>query len=326
MGDKIMEKEEFIIKSLFTLTIVITASVLILGAFNQDKTKNINPFELVINNLSSVVLPNVTSQMGGVVEKIDYTESSQCKVVSPVDSGNKTIILRMDDIAAYQYRGTSEKLVEDIIDRDMKITIGLIPKRLDRDKVLVDWLNEMKTNPNFEIALHGYLHTNNEFKNLNGQEASAALVEGSNIVVNNIGVKPITFIPPNNQYSGDSLDASKDLGFKVFSGDENDYFLSKDNEFVSLGYTSRTYEFDNKRFVPLDEVIGNCKKTLYEKDYCVVMLHPQDYLKKSPTGEIINEFDEYRYNEFQKMLGELEVLADEQDAEFKTFKDLVECH
>jgi len=259
------------------------------------------------------------------IEPINYA-SKDSKIQSPVNSGNKTIIIRMDDIAAHQYRGTSEKLIQDILDRNMSITIAVIPNRiyqLHEDKELVSWLNEMKSNPNFEIALHGSEHTFNEFKELNYGEAYESIKEGNKEILTTLGIVPVTFIPPSNEYNYKTLLALKDAGFKIFSAKEDEYYLTEQKDFLSLGYTARTYDFYNTKFIPVEGVIEDCKKSLEEDYYCVVMIHPQDYLQKDDSGEIVNEFDSERYSEFQRMLDELDKLSKEQNAEFKTFKDLI---
>ena len=161
-----MEKEELIIKGMFTMTILLTIFILVSGSLTYNLTKKYNPFEIITQNLS---LQRLSEVKHVYIEPINYA-SKDSKIQSPVNSGNKTIIIRMDDIAAHQYKGTSEKLIQDILDRNMSITIAVIPNRiyqLHEDKELVSWLNEMKSNPNFEIALHGSEHTFNEFKELN---------------------------------------------------------------------------------------------------------------------------------------------------------------
>ena len=322
MGDKIMEKEELIIKGMFTMTILLTIFILVSGSLTYNLTKKYNPFEIITQNLS---LQRLSEVKHVYIEPINYA-SKDSKIQSPVNSGNKTIIIRMDDIAAHQYKGTSEKLIQDILDRNMSITIAVIPNRiyqLHEDKELVSWLNKRKDNPNFEIALHGSEHTFNEFKELNYGEASESIKEGNKEILTTLGIVPVTFIPPSNEYNYNTLLALKDAGFKIFSAKEDEHYLTEQKDFLSLGYTARTYDFYNTKFIPVEEVIEDCRESLDEKDYCVVMIHHQDYLQKDDSGEIVNEFDSERYSEFQRMLDELDKLSKEQNAEFKTFKDLI---
>ena len=232
-------KQKYIL-SLFIIFLFISGGYLFilketnLDIYRKDFTK------LVYENLSI----QTSSEVENVyVEPIYYVNESS-KIQTPVNSGNKTIIIRMDDIAAYQYRGTSEKLVQDIFDRNMSITIAVIPNRvyqLHKDEELVAWLNIMKNNPRFEIALHGNEHLAEEFKTLNYEEASESIKAGNKEILETLGVVPVTFIPPSNKYSWESLEASQDLGYKVFSGDKDEYFLFKYSDYISLGYTTKTY-------------------------------------------------------------------------------------
>jgi predicted deacetylase len=224
----------------------------------------------------------------------------------------RTIILRMDDIAAWQYETESKVLVSDILKRNLAVSLGVIPEGLENDMRVVNWLREIRKDNKIEIVLHGYNHDPNEFIDLSKKEATLKIIEGKKILKNVIRVEPITFIPPYNEYSSGTIQALEDEGFRVFSAKNDEFDIDK--SMISLGFNARTYEFDKERYVPVEEVIENCAKSLDDNGICVIMMHPQDYMRDG-------EMDMNKYGDFILLLNELKKL----DADFKTFKDMLTC-
>lgn len=291
------------IKIFFGLMIFLLLFLVAIGSYYDDE-RNFN----IWNSIENV-------SRFGIFEKslIAYDLNSENCIF---EEQNRTIILRMDDIAAWQYKNTVKKLFSDILDRNMAVSLGVIPDNLGRDKNIVYWLDSIKKDPRVEIALHGFNHEPNEFINLSKEEAGLRIEKGKKEIVDTLGVIPITFIPPYNEYSNGTIEALSEYGFKIFSAKENEFQTGKD--LVYLGYNGRTYDFFESYFVPIENVINDCKKSLEEKGLCIVMLHPQDYIIESEDRDTI---DEGRYNEFIKLLDELNEL----NAEFKTFKDTLRC-
>ncbi len=234
---------------------------------------------------------------------------------------NKTIILRLDDVKAWQYYDITVRMTNDVLERNMPMTLGVIPQDIEKDtKLFLPWINEVKKNPNIEIALHGYLHYDAEFKDLNESEASYRLMKGNELLLKYVGIIPVTFIPPENLYSEGTELALPKNGFNVLSGgDKNDKsnYFNINEELVFAGKTTETYNFQNAKFEePIDKIISECKDGLIKTDLCVVVFHPQDYL----TSDRRN-VDEQKYQEFINLLIELDKL----DAEFRNFKDIADC-
>ncbi len=295
-----------IIKTLFFALIVLFVIVITAGLYYADEGTHLN----VWNSLNSIET-DINHLFNAEESLLNYTQGASCEF----RERGRTIILRLDDVAAWRYKEISRQIVYEALDRKMGITLGVIPYNLGRDPHVTKWLKEIRTNPLLEIALHGFNHEENEFMNLTKEEALDKIVMGKNEIVESIGVVPVTFIPPYNEYSKELREALLEQGLRIFSAKENEYVI--DEEFISVGYNARTYDFYTKRFIPVEEIISDCKASLDKTETCVVMIHPQDYLLEPPRENI----DEEKYQEFLRTLDELEKL----EAEFKTFKDLLEC-
>ena len=271
-----------------------------------------------ISNAENYVINFVNDNFGAeYVKIIDYNNK-----IPVCEHNNRTIILRLDDVKAWQYYDITTDMTSLILSKNMTLTIGVIPKDIEKDKILfLPWLNKIKDNPNIEIALHGYLHERSEFKNLNEEEATYRIKKGKELLLKYADVVPVTFIPPENEFSDETLDALSNEGFKVLSaGNPKDIKISQYNpirdNLIYIGKTSETYNYHLNKFIPAEQVLKECKIRLDEDGLCVIMLHPQDFLSLDRT-----QIDEEKYNEFIKLLDGLEDF----NADFKNFKDVANC-
>ncbi|MDO8509234.1 MAG: DUF2334 domain-containing protein [Nanoarchaeota archaeon] len=294
-------------KVFFFILLVFFLAVISSGLHYSDEGSNLNVWKSI-----DYIENNITKIFEKEKVLLQYGQGEYCEFKPQ----NNTIILRLDDIAAWRYKEISNWIITEILSRDMGVTLGVIPQNLGKDPKVVKYLNNLKMNPLIEISLHGFNHEENEFLNLNEEEALSKIIAGKNEIVNVTGVVPATFIPPYNEYSSEVKDALMEQGFKIFSAKEDEYNI--DQNYYSIGYNARTYDFYTKRFIPVEEIISDCRQSLNKTGICVVMIHPQDYLAE-PSSENI---DLEKYNEFLKLLNELQEL----DVQFKTFKDLIECH
>ncbi len=249
-------------------------------------------------------------------EIIDYNNE-----IPICDSKNsRMIILRLDDVKAWQYYDITTRMTSLILSKNMAFTMAVIPKDIEKDTTLfLPWIRNIKNDERVEIALHGYLHEEGEFKDLNRTEATDRLQKGKELIYNYTGIVPVTFIPPENEYSDDTVDALSDTGFRVISAEASPnikqyYEIGENLSFV--GYTTRTYDFSDSGFIPAEQVLKECSSSLNKDGLCVIMIHPQDYLTADRT-----KINEERYAEFVKLIDGLGKL----NASFKNFKDLADC-
>lgn len=215
---------------------------------------------------------------------------NRCDNVTSIAAGNKYVILRIDDIQAHSFREVSMKMINDGLDRGMTFTLGVIPLGLTDDEVIVDYLSNNSCN--FEIALHGWNHRRDvpEFDGLSELAAQSKIRQGKEILERIIDESIVTFIPPNNVYSEGTFLALKKEGFSVVSSEGDSYF----------DYSAATYNFSTSELNPVDLVLNDCKKDMKRKDFCIIMLHPQDYTNND--GKLSQE----KYAKYLKLLDELE--------------------
>ena len=267
-------------------------------------------FFLLLLITSSLFFNDVLTVSNTLVTAEDQYGNLQCYPIYP---DTPTVVFRLDDIQANVYKNIRFLIIDEILKRNMAVVVGLIPKKIELDRELKNYLREQSRNSHFEIAQHGYLHTPEEFKNISEEESYEQIQEGFAKISQNIGLYPLTFIPPSNEYSKGTIESLKKMGFKIVSAKEDEYFF--DGAIFFMGKTAETYDFFHKRFIPAAEVLEACEVGLELRNFCVIVIHPQDYLNDQ------SEIDEARYSEFLKLLNELE----KKNLTFKAPHEMIYC-
>jgi hypothetical protein len=232
-------------------------------------------------------------------------------------SADGLIILRLDDVQATAWRDIAIRIIDDSLGRQMPITVGVIPKDIETDTVLVDYLRDNRDNQALEVAQHGTTHAAQEYANISRQDALEMVSSGKETLVRTLGVNPVTFIPPYNIYNENTTLALRDLGFSVISAGYNEFDYDANPK--KIGHSTSTFEalsVDSPgELVSPADIVESCKEVSNPLNVCVIMIHPQDYANEDGS------LDEAKYAYFIQMLDRFE------SGEFKflTFRDLVSC-
>ena len=285
----------FKIKVLFLLLIITFSSTIVVGQYYYEKNTPL------LKSISMEVTQNITESIfgKGIVE---YTNSTTC------DSSERKIILRMDDVRAYSI--PTPYLVDEVLSRDLSITLGVIPNNLEKDQKMQEYLLKIRKNQNIEIAQHGNYHDASD-RSISEEN----LLDGNKKIQEVLKVIPVTYIPPYNKIEDNAvLTVSK--YFKIISSKPG--VLKRENGLLEVGGDVETYRYDTKKYVLTNEIVSQCKDSLDKTNLCVIIIHPQEY-----STDINNPTDisQERLQEFNNMLDELEKL----NAEFETFNEFSQC-
>jgi predicted deacetylase len=207
-------------------------------------------------------------------------------VVNP--AGERNIILRIDDIQAYAYKEIQTKMIQELINQDLTATLAIIPKGISQDQETYEFLIENKCK--FDMALHGYDHSEDEFRYLGYDVANEKIINGL-IEIKWINSRVTTFVPPNNDMSEESKHAAQNNGIKIISQD----FWSSDKHGMSVS----TYDWERKILRNVTDVLQKCEQDLENFSRCIIMIHPQDYLTN-------NEWDEEKFGEYLELLKQIQ--------------------
>jgi len=221
----------------------------------------------------------------------------------------KVIILRLDDVQEFLYKDATMKIIDTVLNRNMAITLGVIPSRIEHDYSIKNYIMGKANDPRIEIAQHGMYHNLNEYVYMNESDTYNLTKLGMKTILDLFNISPVTFIPPHNLYNKCTTKVLSMLGFKIISAKRDEYIF--DEYLVHIGYTIPTAHKD--KLADLDEVLYSCKISLKARNICVIMIHPQDYVDEN------NNLEKEKYKKFIELLDMLSKL----DADFVTFKDLI---
>jgi predicted deacetylase len=266
------------------------------------------PIILIISyltgNVSARLFETTFKYKDNNLESIAYYIKS-CPNIAAASGAGRKVILRIDDVQAHTWRDVSEQMIYDANKQGMRTVLGIIPKNLDDDGQLLNFLQ--KNSCNVEIALHGWEHQVNgdvnkpEFGDLSQKEALEKIKKGLKVLRKITNKKITTFLPPQNKVSDDSRIALQQEGFKVISAEGTGKY----------DFQASTFDWISKKQVGVDEIMKQCQIKFAWNQPCVIMLHPQDYA----TDE---KLDKQKYSQYLELLAKLK----NNDISAVTFQDL----
>ena len=241
----------------------------------------------------SIVYDNARSQTSNV--QLINLATEECKDFENEEKDFK-VVLRVDDIQANAWRDVQMQMISDAQEYKMPLSLAIIPLKLNSDPLISFFLR--KKSCNLEFMLHGYDNSFEEYKELSYEQAFVKTQNGKNILREELkieGDEPVSFVPPNNVLSKEAEKAVFDLEFKLISAGfgESDY-----------DFGSSTYDFELLEPVPPEQVLNECRADFAEKGYCIIMIHPQDFVDED--GDI--DWDIYDEH-YIKLLDRLESIS-----------------
>lgn len=220
----------------------------------------------------------------------------------PYDYGKKHVIFRMDDVQAGWLEEEAAKLVKIHIEKNIPITLGVIPELLYKIEGEPNSITENlkkwdKNNKNLvEIAGHSYAHEEDlNYENMDLDE-QVEDIEKCKRALNDLGINPITFILPYNCGNEYTPQAIKDGGFKIgISTPKNPYIdidRIKDPMILEGGIE---YKKDFNGFNFSDWDAGDVSNFIDsdDKDYIVVAYHQQNFDPEKTSEKDWQEFENF---------------------------------
>jgi peptidoglycan/xylan/chitin deacetylase (PgdA/CDA1 family) len=172
------------------------------------------------------------------------SNGTQASSVQPVQT-KKCVIFRDDDIGAGSLN-TLQAINQVHIDENVPVTLAIIPHMGNASsgnelltEPLLSFLQSIKGDPLFELALHGYTHHNNapktggavdtrsEFRGQPYADQFNAIKQGRDDIIEALGVTPTTFVPPFNKGDDNTLKAATALGFMLYSTSQDDFGVQR---------------------------------------------------------------------------------------------------
>lgn len=232
------------------------------------------------------------------------------------DNWRTIVVFRNDDPSACSVVG-HERRIADLFDRyGIRQTVGVVPLhcngdqadpgsqekvRLDKNAGMVDFLHEYIAHSGSEIALHGCTHQNNkfgrptrrlhyEFEGLELERQEELISLGTEVLVDTLGVRPCTFIPPWNRADRNTVLACVRQGYRIISSGP---FTPTMDGIMSLGMNCELDTFPSlfaraqaaERYVLL--VINYHSRCITGEDEYSVLEHALKLCACSPNTDVL---------------------------------------
>ena len=269
-------------------------------------------FEIVDNNIQLIITLLIITFS---VSLYFFTLVPPIQGISLPNSTEKPcncVVFRMDDLQDYFLNKAQVSVMDLFLSKNQSLSLGLIVNGIGNDSVVVNKIDEGSRNGLFELAIHGWNHT--DYTQLTGKEQKESLNKANEKFNLLFGLKSDIFITPEGVFNNETLKAMKELDIKVISNlkyAENEFdggksiFNATNNITTNLHngtsnqpdiyHISETVSFTN--YVngswapnPIKDIINNVTTNIDKYGYAVIVLHPQDFAK-SDNGTFVNTID-----------------------------------
>ena len=260
-----------------------------------------------------------------ILQTILVIPYSQAISVSNKSGSCNCIVFRMDDIQDYWIRQGQIDPMNIFISKHQPLSLGLIMDSIGNDSTIVNEIRNGSRMGLFELAIHGWNHT--DYTKLSEQEQKNSLQLANEKMKKLFGVTSDIFFPPYDTFNNSTLQAMRQLGFKILSSHIDQYltpaakksiFVNNNNNNNNANTNSGTqnqkilqlpsvfsvqYTYHNKTFQnSLQTVIGNATRAIAKFGYAIVVLHPQDFMKVDASGNLTDIVDESEINGLSNLI------------------------
>jgi len=215
----------------------------------------------------------------------------------------RCVVFRMDDIQDGYLDAEQLKIMDIFLSKGDPLTLGLIMHKFGNDSSILNKISEGYKKGLFELAVHGWDHNN--YSDFSEKEQISSLYKANERMQSIFGKKSDIFIPPFNKFNNGTLNAIRQLGFKIMSSsilDQYRYdlgkstFISKEKEGNStkdiyyLPYTTDFKDFIGRSQIkfPIEVIAKNIEANIEKYGYAVVLIHPQSFINLDKRGHFFS--------------------------------------
>ncbi|WP_421915186.1 DUF3131 domain-containing protein [Mesorhizobium sp.] len=179
---------------------------------------------------------------------------------------SRLIVVRVDDLRVDPDTDPSHMaFVRHLIAAGYPVTDAIIPAPLSfllsTDKPAKAYLQAMSADKRFDIAAHGWNHTPSELLGNSPRKDLDLIRGGISEIYRSSGRIPSSYIPPNDAFDGNTLDALAATGTPVFSAEKGDLRWFNGLDGRGILHVSNTMKFEKAwtediPYFSKDEVLG----------------------------------------------------------------------
>jgi peptidoglycan/xylan/chitin deacetylase (PgdA/CDA1 family) len=231
------------------------------------------------------------------------------------------VVFRIDDIQDYWVRAGQLAAMNQFIFRNQSLTVGIIIGGIGNDSEIVNKVREGSNSGLFELAVHGWNHT--DYTKLSEEEQRNSLSNSNRKMSALFGKASDIFIPPEGIFNDDTINAMKQVDVKILASnrssfDQLDLKADNNNQSHTLS-SSSLIQSNNISYVPstisfkdyydgqyirnsLQNIFNNATQSISAYGYAVIVIHPQDFMQIDANGNPTDVVDENQINDLSSLI------------------------
>ena len=230
------------------------------------------------------------------------------------------VVFRMDDVQDYWVKAGQLAVMDQFASRNQSLTVGIIMNSIGNDSEIVNKVKQANDRGLFELAVHGWNHT--DYTKLSEEEQRNSLYDSNRKMNALFGKASEIFIPPYNAFNYDTINAMKQANMKIINANESTFDqleLNRNNnqesrtlsldaiQFKEIFYMPSTIAFkdyDRSRYIQnsVQNIFNNATQNIEAHGYAVFIIHPQDFMKIDANGSPTKALDENQINDLSSLI------------------------
>jgi peptidoglycan/xylan/chitin deacetylase (PgdA/CDA1 family) len=253
-----------------------------------------------------------------ILQVIPLIQYSYATPLSNMSGSCKCVVFRMDDIQDYWIRQGQIRPMDVFISKHQPLSLGLIMNAIGNDIRVMDEIQNGSRMGLFELAISGWNHT--DYTKLSKEAQKSSLQQANEKMKGLFGNTSDIFLPPYDSFDNSTLDAMRQLSFKILSSDISKYApdniknIFVDNAKAHDGNQNQKifqvpvmayfqYFKGNKWFKnSLDDILQSVTNSIDKYGYGVIALHPQNFMKLDANGNLTNTIDENEIKDLSNLI------------------------
>jgi peptidoglycan/xylan/chitin deacetylase (PgdA/CDA1 family)/3D (Asp-Asp-Asp) domain-containing protein len=267
----------------------------------------------LLSIITVLTLSNYILQSSFSSEIISYGNNGTAR------SNCNCVVFRMDDIQDYWMRSAQLAAMNQFTDRNQSLTLGIIMNIIGNDSEIVNKVRDGSNNGLFELAVHGWNHT--DYTKLSEEEQRNSMYNANRKMSELFGNTSEIFIPPLNSFNNDTINAMQQVGMKIIDANSSSFdelelnggnnesqtLSSPSTQSKSIFYIPSTIAFkDYYQDKPIknsvQNIINNVTQSVSAYGYAVIIFHPQDFVKIDANGVLTDELDANEINDLSRLI------------------------
>jgi 3D (Asp-Asp-Asp) domain-containing protein/peptidoglycan/xylan/chitin deacetylase (PgdA/CDA1 family) len=255
-------------------------------------------------------------------------QPSFSEIISFGDNGTarsncNCVVFRIDDIQDYWIKSGQLAAMDQFISRNQSATLGIIMRDIGNDSEIINKVKQGKDSGLFELAVHGWNHT--EYTKLSEQDQKNSLYDANRKMSSLFGNASEIFIPPYNAFDEQTINAMKQVDdMKILNANESSFDELELNGYSDESPTLSAIPTQSKKifYLPatisfkdyyggeyirnsVQDIFNNVTENINAYGFAVIIIHPQDFMQIDANGNLTDVLDE---NQIRDLFGLIDLI------------------